>query len=1096
MRPSIASPSRTSYYTYQTDANCISQAATTQAFTNCWYDQDMGTGGAAASRPRWSGLLPASVVVAVLAVGASTAVVLLRAPSRAGPATTDLPVFLPAEMTGTAELHITPAAGGELHAAAVTVAIEPGAVAASAEVAVGVAADGSVHLTMDPPQRLALPARVTLPMPPGAELGDDPALWPAVVLEHGPTSHRARAGASASELEHSGEAPHLLTIDSADSHSLTVALAHFSTLRPMTRRDAARRLAWSEEARADLADPNAPRDFTTAVKLPETSGTSAETSSIILEVAANTGGPTPRTPVITNGKLASEWSKFATLHVMVEGRRSDGDPTDKKYVRTFVITNGKGAHKIDLTSTMDWLQGNSPYTSLVVTLKTAEGRTIAATHVAVPIGKMFASYQCRDQAGKEWATISYIRDPASAHHTGKSYTPEEAPADPSQPAMAIDTCKVLIAAYPLLAKVLAVEPSVPMSVVLQPWRESSARYTNGIVEIRTSKLSGFHQLRSEVTHELTHMFQFKYSLSLFKTGLWFHETSAEYHAHWIWDQGGANLRVDEFAGGREADAEWIHRGFTSPIDTDNYAGASFLAYLASTRGLSVSGLWKEGKNSESWLTTIDRALGGDGSGPKLSAAWAEFAKAYLIDHALWPGSTGWGQVNVAAALSSTGSTIAFSTAAHLAKKKVRLKPTSLRAPPLSGGGFSLAWRPGGGEAATFVVKLEPRSGAGYWGRFPGNGVDGRPGIELAEVSGGGQVQRAQLTDVFVLGAKEDRPEHDPPLSKERAARYVYYYTDTSPPVTYNTSRPDAQRSLLSDTGLRFEAWAIPEVTGVTTERVPPSKHLLKLTWSRSALEQEKDLFGGYEVLVRVPKREDKVLDKLDADTLEYQVDAAKQAAAESARLCVRVVDVDGTAGPAGCTSLGGSWKLVRRGIASMIKDRTDLSDRVPLDFEKYDGPAGVLDAEFADDCEHVVGHLEFTFPEELKPDEFVTVPYSLTGSGQLRDEKKCWADVEGIEWIGVDNLHLPEMPAATGLCYIGPAGGWSRTLDTRPGSPGSATFDLWVPSFESFKKKPPIGQATLPEDERDLLIVGCDMIVGIKRVRVRHYYAFDSGAGL
>ena len=492
----------------------------------------------------------------------------------------------------------------------------------------------------------------------------------------------------------------------------------------------------------------------------------------------------------------------------------------------------------------------------------------------------------------------------------------------------------------------------------------------------------------------------------------------------------------------------------------------------------MSGLWQDGKNSESWLTTIDRALGGDGSGAKLSAAWADFAKAYLIDHALWPGSTGWGQVNMAAALSST---IAFSTAAHLPKKKVRLKAKSLRAPPLSGGGFALDWRPGAGEAATFVVKLEPRSGAGYWGRFPGNSVNGRPGTELAEVSGGGQVQRAQLTDVFVLGAKEDRPDHKPPLLKERATRYVYYYTDTSLPAAHRASRIGAQQNAAADMGgMSFEVWAIPEVTGVTSERVPPAEHLLKLTWARSALEREKDLFGGYEVLVRVPKREDKVLDKLDADTLEYQVDAAKHAAADSARLCVRVVDVDGTAGPAGCASLGGSWKLVRRGIASKIQDRDTLSYKYPRDFEDY-GPAGVLDAEFADDCEQVVGHLEFTIPEELTPDEVVAVPFSLTGSGQWRDQKKCGRFVV--------------MPGALGTCGLGSWNRGSHSLSTRPGMPGSATNELRIPSFESFKKTPPGGQAELREDERDMLIIGCTLIAGEKRVHLRYYYAFDSGAG-
>ena len=89
--------------------------------------------------------------------------------------------WLPIESTGEAALEIDPLIGGTLRVGAASVRIFPGTFSQTVVVSASLATDGTLGIHADPALTLALPARITLPLPPGSAWGETPSHWPVVV---------------------------------------------------------------------------------------------------------------------------------------------------------------------------------------------------------------------------------------------------------------------------------------------------------------------------------------------------------------------------------------------------------------------------------------------------------------------------------------------------------------------------------------------------------------------------------------------------------------------------------------------------------------------------------------------------------------------------------------------------------------------------------------------------------------------------------------------------------------------------------------------------------------------------------------------------
>jgi hypothetical protein len=650
---------------------------------------------------------------------------------------------------------------------------------------------------------------------------------------------------------------------------------------------------------ADLAPELSPRAFEVEVRLPETDSTTEQVTNVLLDVKATTGGPAPRGPENdAAGKPKPEWERFQGLKLRVTPNRDPALPPGATQEFALAADGAQAGLFIALSV------ADGPIQNLTVTLVNAAGEVIVSRGIAVPCGAYWSAYTCKDPAGAKAAVVHYLRDPVSAHHPGRAYAGASA-ADGDAPPMVVDTCKAFVFAFQELKKLFGTAPSLPVDIMLQPWRDSLAFY-RARLDIGTAGAGDWDTLRKEVAHETAHKFQFLYSWALFSTGLWFHEASAEYLAHHILDPKGDG-RVDAFTG--TATPSWILHGVQSNAYVDAYGTSSFLAYLASDRKIDIVQLWKDGSNVRRWTTELERALGGTG---KLADAWVTFARAYLLDHALWPTATGWDAVNLQAPFEAVGYPLTLSgDVIPVRGVAVRRKMAEFSAPPLSAGGQLVEWRPqlvkaAKADAATVVVRLRPRAGAGWWARLPGDRLDGRPFVTLrGDPSGKAQVDDGWLTDVFVLGAAKERLDATPPEYADRKLRYLFLYADVDSVVD----------------GVKIEAWAIPQLLEVQLdakeEQRGPTQVVreFRLTWDPSPLEAHPDLFGKYEVLARLANGDEKHIAEVKAGVRELRLTAAE--VPDGLReLCVRARDVQDHAGPLACAAPGGDYL---RGKASVEK---------------------------------------------------------------------------------------------------------------------------------------------------------------------------------
>lgn len=863
----------------------------------------------------------------------------------------------------------TPAKGGTLEAGWARVVVAPRAVEAEVSFSVGRMSDGSIEVEMSPPGVLAVPASVFLPLPAGAELGDDAERWPVVVLA-------------------SAEAPAtVLALDAAGPEGVVVSAPHFSRLIPATAAEARRRLSELGVEFLRTMDRFSPGNFSVGVRLPETSSAGAQVSSVILDVQATTGGPSPRRPETDKGRLKPEWFQFEGLRVTVEGQvRGSGWVTEA--LGQFELVNGAGRFAIDVDSWTRWVRRSGPVGTMLVQLRTRDGRLVGTRSVPVPLGDYWGSWDCKAPDGRVASTVRYLRDTTLADHADVGYAGrgsriERGPGD-VVPAFAVDACAAFLESYELLRAAFGGEaPAWPIGMTLQPWRTNSASLVYGTIEVQTGNCGNWDGLKVVVAHELAHQFQFRYSAALFGAGLWFHEMSAEYWAQRIWDAANGDRNVAAFVGGREGDAAWIAHGLQSATDTDNYPASSFLGFLADTRGASVARIWKEGGNAESWLTAIDRiGLGGSGDGAAVRRAWVEFSRAYLVDRSAWPGAIGWEGVDTDTPLRATGGQVVlFSSVSPRVGRDPPVRtpePRRFPAPALSAGGQTVRWNPKGNEAATVVVRLTPRAGDGWWSRIAGVGVSGDAGVELSEVSGGGRVRAAEMTDVVVLGAEKDRIDRSPPEYAARQVRYTYRYDDLW--------SPGAQAR-----EVEFEAWAIPELLDVRFEPVelPPSsvpaveggEPLRKIVWSPSPLERHGDLFEAYEVYLELREGGEREVARLEAGKTEHVLLPEHTEGGRS--VCVRAWDRAGHAGPRACLALEGSWhRLERRVVVKPLTPHPANPDRT-ADHTVGDGTVSIrVHGSLYNQGEMVA---VFTFnepPEELRPEELweLTIWGSLVAS--------------------------------------------------------------------------------------------------------------------
>jgi hypothetical protein len=796
-------------------------------------------------------------------------------------------------VAGTATMPVTPDEGGAVEVGPVRVWLEPQSVARPATVGVSVAADGAIGLTMEPPQVLARPAGVIVPMPPGAKLGDDPQRWPVVLL-----------------LSEDAE-PLVLALDGIAPGGLAVSVPHFSTVIPTTVDDARRRLADLGRNLADAVGQFAPGNLSVNVQLPETSSTSNWTSAVNLQVVALTGGPQPRGPELEGGRLKPEWFAFDGLKVVVECQWVQPDGREEvQRLGEFPLANGAAKVTVDAGSVPS-SAGDAPFRVFLVHLTTADGRMITTRSVSAPAGAYWGVHTCKRRDGTTAADISYLRDPANSQYADHGYSSSTQPArqdGEAVPAMAIDLCTAFNDSFDKLSAIFGKPPALPMKVVLQPWRESQARWAwvgRNAIEIQSRGCGDYDELKTAVAHETAHQFQFMQSSAYFGAGQWFHETSAEYYAHHIWDPGPGDAEVGKFASRRQADAGWIGHGLQSPSDLDNYPASSFLAYLAHARGVTIFLIWSGSSRTEGWVAAIDRAgLGGSGDGSAVGEAWGAFARAYLIDHSLWAGSVGWDSVDVDSALrASGGGLILLSPKSGSATRAVTLHAADrhVEAPALSAGGQTVRWRPSAGESATIVVRLHARNGRGWLGRLPGTEADGRPGIEMSAISSAGTVVGDDVVDVFALGAKQARPASFPPDYDDTAVRYVWWYTDVS----------------AGSGALGFEAWAIPELLDVKLEPASSGQQpgtagqgpAMRLTWTPSPLEQEPELFGGYEIVLRDRSGTETIVGREGAGVAQFLVEPPPGITLDAA--CVRVRDGENHLGPLACNEQHAAWSFER-----------------------------------------------------------------------------------------------------------------------------------------------------------------------------------------
>ncbi len=789
--------------------------------------------------------------------------------------------WLPAELTANAVQAIDPLTGGTIRVGAASVQVFPGTFAETVQVTAVLRADGSLEVSAEPPLALALPVRITLPLPPGAEWGDDPSVWPVVI------------GTGTGE-------PLVLQPNTVGPEGLSVDVPHFSSFVPTTWEDAVKRLAKLGKALSAPPAPKSPGGVDVGMSLPKDYDTDAAVGQVSINVQATTGGPKPQKP--PSGTLPEEWKQFEGLNVLVYGYRrpASNQPAQEVLLANSPLNSG-GSARIDITLPGGglWEEVNAGQAMVVVKLIKG-GKTVLEKTVPVPIGGYWGSFKCSEgrDAVRQWNpfTVYYLKSPDQSGYPDNNYQSYQAgPATGyvsrsgfplSDPARVLDTCSALSEAYTAFNSASyfgdsANAPSDEMEVWLQNWDENYAGNVSNYIVLSVREATA-EEFRVNAAHELAHRFQHQYSIGLFGSGGWLHEASAEYLAQRVFlPAGESNQTMVRFFGGNPS---WVNNGLFSSAESDNYAAASFLAYLADAYGINIAReVWVEGgsgtSNVSSWASHLDAIVKRHAPAGSLAEAWAGFMNAYLVDAKVWGD---WGSVAQWVALTD----VTFDAAKASTLFSSKRMPTPL----FSAGG--VLFRVANTPAATIVTHITAspaqrasESDTSWYAMAPGESADGivTP-ITLGFVQG-----RADYQGSFRLGPDKGA------LGPGPRARIIHVYRG------------------LAGTGynwIQYDSWALPRIASVEYDDATG-----KLTWPKSPVESladgaKQNLFEEYEVVARRQDNPDEwvVLDTIGGgdDTYEVVIDGARLALEKAGPdVCVRVRDVGGNTSPEGCPDESG-----------------------------------------------------------------------------------------------------------------------------------------------------------------------------------------------
>jgi hypothetical protein len=117
--------------------------------------------------------------------------------------------------------------------------------------------------------------------------------------------------------------------------------------------------------------------------------------------------------------------------------------------------------------------------------------------------------------------------------------------------------------------------------------------------------------------------------------------------------------------------------------------------------------------------------------------------------------------------------------------------------------------------------------------------------------------------------------------------------------------------------VELEAWAIPELLDVKLEPAPAAPAPaaagqaagMRFSWKLSPLEQEAELFGGYDIVLRDRAGVETVAGQVPAGVAEFLVQPPPGLDLEA--VCVRARDQENHLGPLACTTQGGEWSLAQ-----------------------------------------------------------------------------------------------------------------------------------------------------------------------------------------
>ena len=760
----------------------------------------------------------------------------------------DDPTLLPELLTGSDEQQALPETGARLQAGLATIEIRPLSVSEPVTVRAELAADRTLTVTMDPEVNLDVPAYVILPLPIGAEAGDNPATWPVAYLESA-----------------AGE-PLILQPEAVDERTFAVLVPHFSTVTPMTHGAAAVKAGGKAPSSDPVWHPVSLMDV--SISLPENPDPNAEVTQVLVTIT-----PRARTkvnggrPVLDGGKLAPGWEDFESLKVGVF------DSFDEASANFFKLAEGEIRNGQPITLTVSARDGWKQLRSVYIRMDAPDGYPLVHRAIALPNGKYWKAQQCTALGEYEDLNITYLWDPRSTGHPDTNYT-GEAKAQGLIPARVFDACAALSEAYQRFNHLRWFNdpgnaPDLPMTVFLQPWRENEAGNTRNWISLRTSA-GTWEEFRRDAAHEMAHRFQHAYSIGY--TGGWFHEASAEYLAIRLYS---LDEQVADFVG---LAPQWINVGFTNGQDTDFYSSSAFLAYLSSAYGFNIARFWVEGgtglANLQSWQAYIDSRLKEPTGGVGLPKAWADFGKLYLVDHSPWGTWTG---------LALEPALFPANLMELSARKSYYARETA-DTPYLSAGGRII--RVAGDVPATIGYRItDPNQGnfqrsADYW-ISPGLTADGRgTKIELTglrPLEALGSVRVGNVTGSF---------------STDGIVRITYVYSDWE------------GRSPIS-TPLTIEAWAL-----LAPEEVERNETTGRITWKPSPMETLANhngtgLFEKYEVVVEDAAAPGKwiVVETFEGGEEEYETVVSAQQIRDlkgTGLPCVRIADIYGNASPESC----------------------------------------------------------------------------------------------------------------------------------------------------------------------------------------------------